>query len=52
MDNCTLSSTFEEDAYTIDMDAMCVTQDYDVASDIQYQLEQLAKEEDTDILFE
>ena len=50
MTNCTLTST-DFDAYTIDMDAMCVSQDYDVANDIQYQLEQIAKD-DCDIEFE
>ena len=51
MDNCTLSSTFEDDAYAIDMDSACISVDYDVADNIQYQLEQIAKEE-TDIEFE
>lgn len=52
MNNCTLTPTFDDDdAYAIDMDAMCVSQDYDVATDIQYQLEQIASD-DCDIEFE
>lgn len=52
MDNCTLSSTFNDtDAYEIDMDSACIGMDYDVADDIQYQLEQIAHD-DCDIEFE
>lgn len=52
MDNCTLTANFDDsDAYAIDMDAMCIGQDYDVATDIQYQLEQIAQD-DCDIEFE
>ena len=51
MDNCTLSSTLEEDAYAIDMDCACISIDYDVADDLQYQLEQIAHD-DCDIEFE
>jgi len=52
MANCTISTTLEDiDAYTIDMDSACISVDYDVADDIQYQLEQIEKE-DTDIQFE
>lgn len=51
MDNCTLSSTLEEDAYAIDMDCACISTDYDVADDLQYQLEQIARD-DCDIQFE
>lgn len=50
MDNITLT-TDGFDAYAIDMDSACVSVDYDVADNIQYQLEQIAKEE-TDIEFE
>lgn len=50
MDNTTIT-TDNFDAYTIDMDSACVSVDYDVADNIQYQLEQIAKEE-TDIEFE
>lgn len=52
MDNCTLTANFDDsDAYAIDMDAMCIGQDYDVADNIQYQLEQIAHD-DCDIEFE
>ena len=52
MNNYTIITTIEDtDAYAIEMDAMCVCEDYDVADDLQYQLEQIAKEE-TDIQFE
>lgn len=52
MNNCTLSTTLDDvDAYAISMDATCISVDYDVATDIQYQLEQIAHD-DCDIEFE
>ena len=52
MNDYTITTTSTDtDAYEIDMDIDCISVDYDVADDIQYQLEQIAKE-DTDILFE
>jgi len=51
MDNCTLTSNFnDDDAYAINIDAMCVSVDYDVADNIQYQIEQT--NDDCDIEFE
>ena len=53
MPDYTISSTCPEDAYAIDMDCACISVDYDVANDMQYQLEQIAQENnETDILFE
>lgn len=52
MDNITLTPIEDIDAYAVSMDSDCINQDYDVADDFQYQLEQLANEEDCDILFE
>ena len=52
MNNCTITPTLNnDDAYAIDMDAMCVSVDYDTADNIQYQLEQIAHD-DCDIEFE
>lgn len=52
MDNCTISTTFnDDDAYAIEMDADCIGVDYDVVDDYQHQLDEIIKQ-DTDILFE
>ena len=52
MTDCTFTTTLDDtDAYAIEMDATCISMDYDVADDLQYQLEEIAKE-DCDILFE
>lgn len=51
MPDCTISSTCPEDIYAIDMDSACISTDYDIADDIQYQLEQIAHD-DCDIQFE
>lgn len=40
-----------DNPYEIEMDADCINQDYDVASDIQHQLEEIIQS-DTDIQFE
>lgn len=48
MNNPTLTDI---DDYSIQMDADCISTDYDVANDYQNQLDEIA-EQDTDILFE
>lgn len=51
MPDCTISPTCPEDAYAVDIDCACISVDYDVADDLQYQLEQTAHD-DCDIQFE
>ena len=52
MNNCTLTASFDDiDAYSVDMDAMCVANDYDDADALQYEIEAEEKSQ-TDILFE
>lgn len=51
MPDCTISTTCPEDAYAVDIDCACISVDYDIADDLQYQLEQIAHD-DCDIQFE
>ena len=52
MNDCTITPSIDDiDAYSIDMDSMCVAHDYDVADEFQYEIEEIEKSE-TDILFE
>lgn len=52
MDNSTISSTFDDfDAYSIEMDAACVSQDYEVADALQKDYETTSSD-DIDIQFE
>ena len=52
MNDCTITSTFDDfDAYSIEMDSACVSQDYDIADAIQKEYENISSF-DTDIQFE
>lgn len=46
-----MATTNDFDAYAVNIDPACITADFDVADDMQYQLEQIAKN-DCDIQFE
>lgn len=52
MNNSTISSTLDDfDAYSIEMDATCVSQDYEVADTLQKEYETTSSD-DTNIQFE
>ena len=52
MNDCTITPTFDDfDAYSIEMDAACVSQDYEVADALQKEYETTSSD-DTDIQFE
>lgn len=52
MNDCTITSTFDDfDAYCIEMDAACVSQDYEIADALQKEYETTSSD-DTDIQFE
>ena len=52
MNTSTISSTLDDfDAYSIEMDAACVSQDYEVADALQKEYE-TTNSDDTDIQFE
>lgn len=52
MNDCTITTTIDDiDAYSIDIDPMCVADDYDTADAHQYEIEEIEKD-NTDILFE
>lgn len=52
MNNYTLTTTLDDfDAYSIEMDAACVSQDYEVADALQKEYETTSSD-DTDIQFE
>ena len=53
MNNCTLTASLDDiDAYAVEMDAAYVNNDVDVVDNLQYQLEQIAEDDDCDIQFE
>lgn len=52
MTDCTITPTLDDfDAYSIEMDAACVSQDYEVADALQKEYETTSSN-DTDIQFE
>lgn len=52
MNDCTITSIQDDfDAYSIEMDAACVSQDYEVADALQKEYETTSSN-DTDIQFE